>query len=107
MEVFESTPEASSNRLLDLETEFAQHQFLHSEFLNFPGDRHRKFIDEADIPWNFERRDLSAAEVSDFVLSWDVTRPQANPGADFFSVFFIRNSDDLYIADFGMGKSDG
>src|SRR3954469_10115914 len=102
MEVFVSTSEASLHRLFDAETELPQHQFLHSEFLNFPRDRHWKFIDEADVTWNLECRDLPAAEFPDFVLSWGWTWPQADPGADFFTVLFIGNSDDLYIADLGM-----
>src|SRR4051794_9377341 len=98
MEVFVSTLEASSHRLFDAETEFPQHQFLHSEFLNFARDRHWKLIDETDVAWNFERRDLTATEFPDVALCCTRTCLQANPCADLFSVLFIWNPDDLHIA---------
>src|SRR5436190_1475715 len=56
----------------------------------------------ADVTWNLECRDLPPAEVADFILSCGMTLPQANPGAHDFSVFLIRNSDDLHIAHLGV-----
>src|ERR1041384_7987278 len=51
-----------------LQLTIANFLLAHAELLNFTGDRHRKRFDKANVVWNLEMRDSSAAILSNFVF---------------------------------------
>src|SRR5438067_5252847 len=78
------------------------HDFSHPELLNFPGDRHRKFAGEPDVPRDLEGRDLAATEIAKLLFGSGHTVVQPDPRADLLAVLLIGHADDLHVAHFLM-----
>src|SRR5438093_782375 len=86
-----------------LQTQFLDHDFSHSKFLNLAGDRHRKFADDLDVARNLEGCDVSFTKRLNFRCGKHHVRFQFDPSSHLFAVLRAGNSDDLDFADSRAG----
>src|SRR5215475_9411439 len=88
--------------LVGAESKFSDHLLSHSEFLNLSGHGHWEVGSETYVTRNLVGCDLAATVFTNFILVCVLTLVQPDPGANLFAVFFVRDTDDLDVADLGV-----
>src|SRR6516162_11397791 len=89
----------SSSGLLQAEPQFLDHLLPHQKFLDLPGNRHRKAVDEFDVARHLVMGDLALAKSADLLRSGGLAVAQADPGAELFAIARIRHADHLHVLD--------
>src|SRR5439155_1152521 len=72
------------------------------EFLDFPGHRHREFVDEFDIARDLVVGDLAVAEGADLVGGQRFAGPGPDPGAELLAIAVVGDAEDLHVLDLGV-----
>ena len=73
-------------------------------FLHLPSYGHGKGIHESNTLRNFKGSDLVPAEFADVLWVAYLAIFQANPGANYFARFRIRQANYLHFCDFRVGR---
>jgi|tagenome__1003787_1003787.scaffolds.fasta_scaffold19651456_1 hypothetical protein len=87
---------------LFLHAEYLGHLLAHHVFLDLSGHSHRKFVHETDVTWYLEVGDVIAAIVTDYIRIHVGAAAQSDPGAEFFAVPGIGNTEYLNVLHCGM-----
>ena len=69
-----------------LQLQFLQSYLTHSILLQLAGHRHRELINEPDVFWNLEMRNLVFTVITYLIFTALFILVQLNPGHNFFSV---------------------
>src|SRR2546429_3676911 len=85
------------------QAEFFSGLLAHLELHDFASDRHREGIDELNVTRYFVMSNLPFAVCYYLLFGGPLAGFELDPGHDLFTVFGIRYTDDLHIADLGMG----
>ena len=91
-----------SGRLFHGQPEFGNHLLAHDKLLDLAGDGHRKAVNKSDIARDLIMRDLTAAEVADFLSGRILAVAQPYPGAEFLAIVPVGHADHLHVLDLRM-----
>ena len=83
-----------SGRLFHGQPELGNHLLAHDNFLDLAGDGHRKAVNKSDIARDLIMRDLTAAELADFLSGRILAVAQPYPGAQFLAIVQVGHTVD-------------
>src|SRR6516164_11067323 len=73
-----------------------------ANFWILPGDGHRKAVNKSNVARDLIMRDLTAAELADFLSGRILAVAQLYPGAQFLAIVPVGHTDHLHVLDLRM-----